>query len=184
MSQLASKEQLRMSFMRWALVTVPLVLFLGFFMGRISNNGFGNRWFDALQKPDWMPPGWLFPLVWALTYVMLGIAIAMILHARGARGRVLAIALFVGQITLNFAWSPIFFAGHRVTLALWLIVAILLLAIATTFAFAPIRKAAAWLMVPYLAWLSFATLLVWEVNRLNPDAEKLTPQAAGARVEL
>lgn len=184
MSQLASREQLRMSFMRWALVTIPSILFLGFFMGRISNSGFGNRWFDALQKPDWFPPGWVFPLVWTPLYVMLGVAIAMILHARGARGRLQAIVLFVVQLLLNFAWSPTFFAAHQVTLALWLIAAILILAIATTFAFAPIRKAAAWLMVPYMAWLSLATLLAWDMNRLNPDAETLMPQPARTHIAL
>ena len=143
MGQLASKEQLRMSIARWALVTVPAILFLGFLTGRVSSSGFGNRWFGALAKPGWFPPAWVFPVVWAVLYIMLGIAVAMILHARGAKGRGSAIMLFVAQMVLNFAWSPTFFAAHQVTLALWLIVFILLLAIVTTFAFAPIRKAAA-----------------------------------------
>lgn len=184
MSQLASKEQLRMSFMRWALVTVPAILFLGFLSGRVSNSGFGNRWFDALQKPAWFPPGWLFPVAWSALYILVGIALAMILHARGATGRSRAITLFAAQILLNLAWTPVFFAAHQVTIALWLIIAILVLAIATTFAFGPIRKAAAWLMVPYLCWLSFATLLAWEMNRLNPDAESYIPQSSRTQIML
>ena len=87
MGGLASKEQLRMSFLRWALVTVPGVFFLGILAGRMSDSGFGNRWFDALIKPDIFPPGWLFPVVWSILYVMLGLVFAMLLHARGAKGR-------------------------------------------------------------------------------------------------
>lgn len=173
-----------MSFVRWALVTVPAMLFLGFLMGRISSSGFDSRWFDALVKPDWFPTVWIFPAVWTPLHILLGIAIAMILHARGARGRGVAIALFVSQLILNFAWPPTFFAAHQVTLALWLMALALLLTIATTFAFASIRKAAAWLMVPYLVWFGLATLLAWEVNRLNPDAETLAPEARRTHIEL
>ena len=184
MRQLASKGQLRMSFMRWALVTVPAILFLGLLVGRISNSGFGNPWFDALAKPAWFPPGWVFGVVWTILYVLLGIAIAQILHARGARGRAGAIGLFVIQFALNLAWTPVFFAAHQVTLALWLIAAILILAVATTISFNRIRKPAAWLMLPYLAWLGFATVLAWEMDRLNPGAETLAPPKAGTHILL
>lgn len=184
MSQLASRGQLRMSFVRWALVTVPAILFLGLVVGRISNSDFGNPWFDALAKPDWFPPGWVFGALWAILYVLLGIAVAQILHARGARGRAAAIGLFLAQLALNLAWTPIFFAAHQVTMALWLIVAILILAIATTISFNRIRKSAAWLMLPYLAWLGFATVLAWEMDRLNPDGETLAPRGAQTRIQL
>lgn len=184
MGQLASRGQLRMSYMRWALVTVPAILFLGFLMGRLSNSGFGNPWFVALAKPGWFPPGWVFGAAWSALYVLLGIAIAMILNARGARGRAGAIALFVAQLMLNLAWTPVFFAAHQVTLALWMIAVILGLAIATTVSFFRIRRAATWLMLPYLAWLGFATVLAWEMDRLNPDAERLVPQSARTQILL
>lgn len=184
MGEIASRAQLRMSTLRWALVTVPLIVLIGMLMGRLSASGFGNPWFDALVKPAWFPPGWLFPVAWTALYVMLGVAIAMILDARGARGRPLAIGLFVIQLLLNFAWSPTFFAMHQVTLALWLIVAMLILATATAMAFARIRKVAAWLMAPYLAWLSFATVLNYEMDRLNPGAETLAAPQGSTRVLL
>jgi len=171
MSELASKGQLRMSFLRWALVTVPVVVLLGTLMGRLSNSGFDNGWFRALAKPDWFPPSWAFPAAWTPLYIMLGLALAMVLNARGARGRGVAIALFVLQLLINYAWTSLFFGAHQVTAALMLIVVNLMLAIITTFAFARVRKAAAWLMVPYVAWLSFATLLTYEMDRLNPNAE-------------
>ncbi len=173
-----------MSYMRWALVTVPLTVFLGFLSGKLANSGYGNRWFNALNRPEIVPPGWVFGLVWTLLYIMLGLAVAMILHARGAKGRGPALTLFVAQLLLNLAWSPTFFAAHQVTIAFWLIVTILALAIATTFAFARIRKVAAWLLVPYLVWLSFASILNWQLDRMNPDAETLVPEAPRTQILL
>lgn len=184
MGELASRAQLRMSFLRWALVTVPLVVFLGFLMGRLSNSGFGNPWFDALQRPDWFPPGWLFGAAWTVLYAMLGVAVAMIIDARGAPGRGRAIGIFIIQLILNYSWSPIFFAAHQITLALFVILANLALAIAATFAFGGIRKTAAWLMVPYLAWLCFAAILNYEMDRLNPEAESFTPSASSTTITL
>lgn len=184
MSQLASRGQLRMSFMRWALVTVPAILFLGLLVGRISNSGFGNPWFDALAKPGWFPPSWVFGAVWTILYVLLGIAVAQILHARGARGRAGAIGLFVAQLALNLAWTPVFFAAHQITAAFWLLLAILALAIATAASFARIRKSASWLMLPYLVWLGFATVLAWEMDRLNPNGETATPRSAQTQIQL
>src|SRR3546814_8822923 len=76
-----------MSFLRWARFTVPLILLLGIASGRIAGSGHGNRWFAALAKPDIVPPGWVFATAWPLLYLHIGLAIAMILHARGARMR-------------------------------------------------------------------------------------------------
>jgi benzodiazapine receptor len=182
--QIASQGQLRMSFLRWALVTVPLLLFLGFLSGRVSNSGSGNPWFDALIKPDWIPPGWVFGLVWSVLYVMMGIAIAIILNARGAKGQRAAIGLFIGQLLLNLAWSPTFFAAHKVELALGLIVTILVLTVATSFAFGRIRSTAAWLLVPYMVWLCLATLLNYQVMQLNPEASSQKARASEAHIVL
>src|SRR3546814_1911205 len=82
MNQIASRGQLRMSYLRWALFTVPLILLLGIASGRIAGSGHGNRWFAALAKPDIVPPGWVFATAWPLLYLLIGLAIAMILHAR------------------------------------------------------------------------------------------------------
>lgn len=182
MSQIASKSQLRMSLLRWALFVIPTVMLLGFLSGVISGSGEDNRWYGELIKPDFQPAGWVFGLVWPLLYFMIGLAFAMVLHARGAKGRSVAIALFAAQLLLNYAWSPLFFGMHKVTSALYLIVFIFALAVAATFAFGRIRKAAAWLMVPYLAWLTFATLLNYEIDKLNPDAESLYVPAASAQI--
>src|SRR3546814_15569508 len=94
MTGIASRAQLRMSFLRYALVTIPLVLLLGTLSGRASGNGYGNPWFDALVKPEAMPPGWVFAAVWTLLYIWLGLVLAMILNSRGAERRVTALAPF------------------------------------------------------------------------------------------
>lgn len=176
MGAIASKGQLRMAFLRWAVVTVPLVLLLGFASGRSVPAGSDNSWYMALAKPALTPPGWVFPVAWTTLYILMGLALAMILHARGARGRGVAIGLFVAQFALNLSWTPLFFGAHRVSLALIVLIAILALAIATTVAFARIRRGAAWLMLPYLVWLSFAGVLNWRIGQLNPDAESLVPR--------
>ncbi|PZQ21978.1 MAG: tryptophan-rich sensory protein [Sphingopyxis macrogoltabida] len=182
MSEIATPDQLRMSFWRWAMVTVPAIVLIGSLMGILSNSGYDNRWFAALDRPAIVPPGWVFGAVWTTLYIGLGLALAMILHARGAKGRGFALLLFFVQLAANFAWSPLFFAQHQVTLAFYLIVFILLVTIATAFAFAPIRRTAAWLLVPYMVWLSFAAILNYQIDQRNPDAETLVPAAASTQI--
>ena len=182
MNGIASRSQLRMSFLRWALVTVPLILLLGTLSGRVANSGYGNPWFDALQKPELMPPGWVFGATWTALYILLGLALAMILNARGARGRGIALAFFFVQLALNYSWSPVFFALHEVDLAFLIILVMAMATAVTILLFARIRKAAAWLLVPYLAWLCFAGILTWRVDALNPGAETLVPGAASADI--
>jgi tryptophan-rich sensory protein len=184
MTGIASRAQLRMSFLRYALVLVPLILLLGTLSGRASNSGYSNAWFAALDKPAAMPPGWVFPVAWTILYILLGLSAAMILHARGARGRGLALGLFAAQMALNFAWSPLFFAAHQVTLALIVILAMIALTIVCAILFARIRKTAALLLLPYLAWLCFAAWLNWQIMVLNPGAEALVPQAGSADIQL
>jgi tryptophan-rich sensory protein len=173
-----------MSFLRWALVTIPAVLLLGTLSGRASNSGYGNPWFDALVKPEAMPAGWVFGAAWTTLYILLGLALAMILNARGSRGRPLALSLFFAQLALNYSWSPIFFAMHQVRTALVIIALMLALAMAAAFLFARIRKAAGLLMLPYLAWLCFAAFLNYQIIQLNPTAETLAPQDGSADIAL
>jgi tryptophan-rich sensory protein len=184
MTALASKAQLRMSLLRYALVAVPLVLLLGTVSGRISGSGEGNAWFEALAKPGFMPPGWVFGAAWTILYILLGLALAMLLHARGARWRGVAVAVFLAQLALNYAWSPLFFAFHEIGLALALIGAMIVLTVLLLVLAWRIRKGAALLVLIYLAWLGFAFLLTAEIRRLNPGAEGLVPQPPSADILL
>jgi tryptophan-rich sensory protein len=177
LGQIASRGQVRAGFWWRALVTVPVVLGLGILSGRLANSGYGNPWFDALVKPDAMPPGWTFGAAWTLLYILQGLALAIVLNARGNGLRGTAVTLFIVQFALNLAWSPLFFALHQVTAALWLIIVMFVAALAATLAFGRIRRVAGWLMVPYLAWLCFAAALNNDIRRLNPGAEALAPRA-------
>ena len=184
MTGLASRSQLRMSFLRYALFTVPAVLLLGTVSGRLAGSGYGNPWFDALAKPAIMPPGWMFGAAWTLLYILLGLALAIILHARGARGRGPAVGLFLLQLLLNYAWSPVFFAGHRIGAAFVLIVVMIVLAALAALLFARIRRTAGLLMLPYIAWLFFAAILTWQIGLLNPEGAVLAPGPASADIAL
>jgi tryptophan-rich sensory protein len=181
-SEIASKGQLRLSFLRWAMVAVPSIEFLGLLSGLMSGSGGANPWYVVLEKPDYVPASWVFGLVWPLLYLLIGLAFAVILNARRAQGRGVAIMLFVVSFACNLVWSPLFFGAHEVTLAAYLALVMLALAILTAVYFARIRKVAGLLMLPYIAWLAFAALLAHDVHRLNPDAENLVPPAAHTQI--
>ena len=182
MDETSSSRRQRNAYLRWAVLTVPPVLILGWVSGRIGDSGYGNIWFARLDKPAIMPPGWVFGFTWSILYIMMAAALAFILEARGAKGRGIAIALFVIQFALNLAWSPVFFALHKIMLAFGLIVAILLWAGITTILFWHIRRIAALLMIPYLAWLLFAGYLNWQIHLMNPWGPALVPSTGDTQI--
>ena len=184
MNQLASSGQLRASFLRWALVLVPLVMLLGFVSAQISGSGPDNPWFASLEKPSLYPPAIVFPVVWTLLYIMMGLAAATICAARGASGRAVALLLFAGQLVLNLVWSPLFFGMHQMTMALWLLVALDLIVLVTVILFWRVRPLAGMLLLPYLAWILFATVLNWQFLVANPGADGDASSNAVERVEF
>ena len=153
-----------------ALVAVIAIELVGGLSGWLSNSGYGNDWFDALRKPSFMSPGAAFGLVWPILYALLGIALAMVLAEPPSPRRKTALMLFFIQLVLNFAWSPIFFAGHDIRLAKIIIFAMAAIAAAAAGQFLRIRRAAGLLMIPYLAWLVFAAMLNTAIEQLNPGA--------------
>lgn len=171
MNMIASAWQLRASFIRWALFLVPTLILLGVLSGQLSGSGEGSAWFSALEMPAIYPPGWLFGIVWTILYALMGLAMAVIAAAKGARGRGLAVLMFVVQLVLNLAWSPVFFGGHQITGALVVIALLDLAVIVTVALFWKIRRSAALLMLPYLAWILFATLLTWQIRQANPELD-------------
>jgi translocator protein len=125
--------------------------------------------YSRLDQPSWAPPSAVFGPVWTLLYACMGVAAWLVWRERGwarARG---ALGLFVLQLALNALWSWLFFAWHRGGLALADIVAMWLLILATLIAFVRVRKLAGWLLVPYLAWVSFAAALNYSVWMRNPQ---------------
>lgn len=155
---------------RIALITVPAIVGFGSLSGWLSNSGYGNDWFDALEKPLFMPPGWAFGAVWPVLYAMLGIALALIIKEPRTRRRRTALVLFFAQLALNYAWSPIFFRGQAIQLGLVTILVMTGIAAVAAGQFWRIRPLAGALMIPYLAWLCFAATLNAAIDRLNPGA--------------
>lgn len=184
MSELASPAQLRGAFLRWALFLVPGVVLLGFLSGNLAGSGPGNPWFDSLTKPAIYPEPAVFGIVWTALYILIGLAAAIVAAARGARGRGAALAAFVVQLLLNLAWSPVFFGLHHITAALVVIALLDVAAIVTIVLFWRVRPLAAWLLLPYLLWIAFATLLTWEFRAANPAADGREVSGAVQRIEI
>ncbi len=182
MNFLASREQLRASLLRWTLVCVPACILLGTLSGRLSQSGVGNPWFDALAKPELFPPPALFGIVWTVLYALMGFALALVGSAWGARGRAVAVAVFIVQFIVNLAWSPVFFGMQQITGGLIVILIMDVLVAVTLVLFWRIRKLAGALLLPYLAWILFATLLNYQFLELNPEADGAS--AASARVRI
>ena len=155
---------------RIALVTCPLIVLLGSASGWLSGSGYGNAWFEGLAKPFFMPPGWVFGVVWPVLYLLMGISLAIVLAEPRSPRRKVALVLFFVQLVLNFAWSPIFFAAHDIALAKIVIFIMAALAAAAAGQFMRLRKPAGLLLIPYLAWLVFAATLNSTVEELNPGA--------------
>ncbi|QYU67369.1 tryptophan-rich sensory protein [Leptolyngbya sp. 15MV] len=184
MTALASQGQLRASIVRWSLFTVPACVLFGFLSGRLAGSGPGNPWFDALEKPSIFPDPMWFGIVWTALYILIGIALALVCAAWGARGRTGAIASFLVLAGMLLAWSPLFFALHQMTLALILLGAIVVATLVTTVLFWRVRSFAGMLMLPLLGWVCFATLLNYEFLRLNPALDGAEPTQAVQRFEI
>jgi tryptophan-rich sensory protein len=153
-----------------ALVAIIAIEVLGGLSGWLSNSGYGNGWFDSLAKPSFMPPGWLFGVVWPILYALLGVALGIILAEPHSPERRYALVWFGIQMVLNFAWSPLFFAAHDIALAKIVIFVMAVCAAAAAVLFFRLSKVAGLLLVPYIAWLVFAATLNASIERLNPGA--------------
>lgn len=127
-----------------------------------------GAWYVSIEKASLNPPSWVFPVVWPVLYLMMGIALWRFLESQAPRSaRVLGVALFGVQLVLNGLWSYLFFGLHLPGVALLEIVLLWLTIAAVIAVFARHSRGAAWLLVPYLLWVSFATYLNFEVWRLQ-----------------
>lgn len=184
MNTLASRAQLRASFLRWSLLTVPALLLLGFLAGVVVQSGPLDPWFNGLVKPAIYPPPATFGIIWSILYAMMGFALALVCAAWGARGRGLAVFVFILQLAVNLAWTPVFFGLRDIQAALVVIGVLDALVLVTMVLFWRVRRLAAALLLPYLAWILFATALNWQFLELNPDASGSDVSGAVQRVEL
>ena len=148
---------------------IALCLLVGF-AGSVFTPAPGSDWYySVLNKPSWNPPSWLFAPVWTVIFILMGISLSMVLK-EGADKPAVAAALIVFGVNLflNFGWSAMFFGlqspfwGYLEIIALWLSI------ILATVLFGAVSKTAAYLLIPYLLWVSFASYLTFTIWKLNP----------------
>jgi translocator protein len=137
-----------------------------------------KEWYDSLDKPSWNPPNWLFPVAWTPLYGLIAWSGYRVWKAEPSRARSRALALWGTQLGLNAAWTPIFF-GRQSPEAGLAEVGLMLTAIGGyTAEAAKVDRPAAWMMAPYLGWVSFATALNAEIVRRNPGGRPADPSRA------
>ena len=124
-------------------------------------------WYRTVMKPDWNPPNWVFGPVWTMLYVLMGISAWLIWRPDGFKKATLPLTLFAVQLVLNVAWSWLFFGMNQIGWAVVDIVLLWLAIAATAITFFRRSQPAGWLLLPYLAWGTFATVLNFTIWRLN-----------------
>ncbi len=126
-------------------------------------------WYDYLVHPQYAPPDWLFGPVWVVLYFLMGVAVFLV-WKDGFQKRRQELALFFSQLLVNVAWSVVFFGMQNLGAAFILIIALWVAILATLLAFESVSRKAAWLLVPYLLWVSYAVYLSYSFWILNPTA--------------
>lgn len=126
-----------------------------------------KTWFVTLQKPSFNPPNRLFAPVWTVLYILMGVSLYLIWQLPPAEMRTNAITIFAIQLLLNFAWSFIFFYFRKITPALIDIILLWIAIIGMITVFFQLSPVAAYLQIPYLLWVSFATVLNGAIRKLN-----------------
>jgi len=149
------------------LIVLLAVVFAVAGLGSLATSPNIPTWYAGLAKPSWNPPNWLFGPVWSVLYVCMATAAWLVWRKGGWAQARRALSLFALQLALNGAWSWLFFGLHRPGAAFVELVALLAAILATTIAFWGRSLAAGILMLPYLGWVAFASVLNFSIWRLN-----------------
>lgn len=149
------------------IISIAIPLAIGGVSGFFTTEGVAT-WFTTVNKPSFNPPNWLFAPVWTALYIMMGIGFFLIWKSNAAATlKNKAIRIYFIQLSFNFLWSFLFFYMHQPGWALLDILLLWVSIILTMFAFRKVSVAAPWLLLPYICWVSFATLLNYSIWRLN-----------------
>lgn len=140
---------------------------VGSIAGYITAGESSGGWFRNIQKPSFQPPNWLFAPVWTILYILMGIALWSVWKKPASKQRNTAMSWFFAQLFFNFWWSIIFFSCHLTGIALLDIIVLWMLILVTILSFAKHSRLAAWLLVPYILWVSFASVLNYSIWKLN-----------------
>ena len=123
--------------------------------------------YPTLERPPLSPPSWLFPVVWTILYILMGVSLYLIRISNTTDEKRTAYILFAAQLILNFIWSPLFFIAEKYFLSLLVLIALVICTAAMIAAFYKISKSAALLQIPYFLWLCFAGYLNFGIYILN-----------------
>ena len=146
---------------------IAICFFVAWTGAQVSPGIASSEWYEQLNKPDWNPPGWLFGPVWTALYTMMAFAAWRIWRLSGFSGSKTELSFFGAQLFLNGLWSQLFFNAQNPGLAFIEIMILLAAIIATTWLFYQKDRIAGWLMIPYIFWVAFATVLngtIWVMN--------------------
>jgi tryptophan-rich sensory protein len=150
-----------------AILSLALPQIAGLTGAMFTVTGEGS-WYRTIEKPEWNPPGWLFGPVWTTLYILMGIAFYLIwTSAADKRIKRPAMAFWLIQLVFNLCWTLIFFYAQQIGYAFAEIVVLWLLILITILLFARISKLAAWLLVPYISWVTFAAVLTYTIWQMN-----------------
>lgn len=145
-----------------------LVAFAAAAVGGFASASAGE-FYRELVRPPWAPPGWLFGPVWSALYLLMGLAAWLVWRVRGFAGARSALLVFVSQLAVNALWTWLFFVWRQGALAFLEILMLWVLILVTIGLFWRASRVAALLLLPYLAWVSFASVLTFAIWRLNPE---------------
>ncbi|MBP3315983.1 MAG: tryptophan-rich sensory protein [Alphaproteobacteria bacterium] len=150
-------------------IIAMLISFIpGIFGVMFTPNHGSDAWFNALNKSVLTPDGWVFSVAWTILYALLGWALYLIISNEKTRlSKARAYWLFFAQMVLNFAWTYLYFGLHLVGVALFVLIALIVIAIWMAGVFKPISKLASYLVWPYIIWMLFATYLNASILFLN-----------------
>ena len=150
-----------------SLVPFLLACFAAAGVGSVATSGSVKTWYPQLNKPEWNPPNWVFGPVWTILYAMMAISVWLVWRETGWAGAKLPLTLFAIQLFLNTMWSILFFGMHAIGAAFADILLLWMMIVATAVAFSSVSFLAAWLLIPYLTWVAFASYLnfrIWQMN--------------------
>lgn len=168
MSRTPEQEQVRPPGAARSALVLAGWLALSFGAAALGSVFMPGEWYAGLRKPSWNPPNWIFGPVWTALYILMAVAAWLVWRRAGWSGARTALVLFLAQLFLNALWSPLFFGLKNPLLALVDLVLLWLALLLTLVAFWKIRKLAGALLLPYVAWVTFAGALNFALWRLNP----------------